>query len=37
VKTHVHRGVQAMRRLLPEDLRFGERVNADPRQERESR
>jgi RNA polymerase sigma-70 factor (sigma-E family) len=33
VKTHVHRGVQAMRRLLPDDLR----VNVDPRQESESR
>jgi RNA polymerase sigma-70 factor (sigma-E family) len=39
VKTHVHRGVQAMRRLLPEDLlpRITEHVNAEPRQGSESR
>jgi RNA polymerase sigma-70 factor (sigma-E family) len=30
VKTHVHRGVQAMRRLLPDDVRAD--VNADHRQ-----
>jgi RNA polymerase sigma-70 factor (sigma-E family) len=35
VKTHVHRGVQAMRRLLPADLR--DAVNVDRRQESELR
>jgi RNA polymerase sigma-70 factor (sigma-E family) len=35
VKTHVHRGVQTMRRLLPADLRGA--VNLDRQQERELR
>jgi RNA polymerase sigma-70 factor (sigma-E family) len=35
VKTHVHRGVQAMRRLLPADLR--DAVNVERRQESELR